>query len=63
LENFRLPADLSASDRYFQTDLIDPPVTLNKDGTITVPVTPGLGFAVNLKRVEDCTARKETFRR
>lgn len=63
LENFRLPADLSASDRYFQTDVIDPPVTLNNDGTITVPVTAGLGFAVNLKRVEECTVRKQTLKR
>lgn len=63
LPNFRLPADLSASDRYFQTDVIEPPVFLNKDGTITVPVTPGLGFSVNLTSVEDCTVRKKTFKR
>ena len=31
---YTLPADLSASDRYFEEDLIDPPVRLNADGRI-----------------------------
>ncbi len=61
LPNFVLPADLSASDRYFHEDLIDPAVVLNSDGTITVPSTPGLGFAVNLTRVEKYTVRKEVY--
>ncbi len=43
LPNFTLPADLSASDRYFKEELIDPPVTLNSDGTITVPTGTDLG--------------------
>ena len=57
LPNFLLPADLSASDRYFHQDIIDPPVTLNADGTITVPDRPGLGFTVNVERVRRCTVR------
>jgi O-succinylbenzoate synthase len=63
LPNFVFPADLSASDRYFHEDLIDPPVTLNADGTITVPAETGLGFAVNLDRVERCTIRRTTVAR
>ncbi|MDR5695323.1 MAG: o-succinylbenzoate synthase [Armatimonadota bacterium] len=62
LSNFRLPADLSASDRYFQEDIIEPPVTLNPDGTITVPTAPGLGFQVVEERVEKYTVRKQVFR-
>src|SRR2546428_13010824 len=62
LPNFRLPGDLSASDRYYHEDLIDPPVTLNRDGTITVPASPGLGFRVALDRVEKHTVRKATFK-
>lgn len=61
LPNFLLPADLSASDRYFHEDVIDPPVVLNSDSTITVPSTPGLGVAVKMKRVERCTVRKEIY--
>lgn len=62
LPNFRLPADLSASDRYFEEDIIEPPVRLNPDGTITVPTAPGLGFQVLEERVEKYTTRKEVFR-
>lgn len=57
LPNFRLPGDLSASDRYFQEDLIDPPIQLNPDGTIAVPDGVGLGVAVNRERVERYTVR------
>jgi len=62
LPNFRLPGDLSASDRYYHEDLIEPPVTLNGDGTVTVPTAPGLGIRVLLDRVEQYTVRKERYR-
>ena len=61
LPNFVLPADISASDRYFHEDLIDPPVTLNPDGTITVPQSAGLGVAVNVDRINRCTLRSATL--
>jgi len=61
LPNFILPADLSASDRYFHEDVIDPPVTLNPDGTISVPGDPGLGFPVRVDRVDRHTIRKASF--
>ncbi len=63
LPNFVLPADLSASDRYFPEDLIDPPVTLNPDGTITVPQEAGLGFRVVETRVDRHTVRRSSFPR
>ncbi len=61
LPNFTLPADLSASDRYFEEDLIDPPVTLNADGTITVPTGVGLGVHIVPERVERHTVRRARF--
>lgn len=63
LPNFLLPGDVSASDRYYHEDLIDPPVTLNPDGTITVPTSSGLGFRVLTERVERYTVRRQTFER
>ena len=60
LPNFLLPADLSASDRYFPEDLIEPPVTLNADGTITVPSGAGRGYEVRVDRVQRCTLRTTT---
>jgi O-succinylbenzoate synthase len=61
LPNFTLPADLSASDRYFEEDLIDPPVRLNADGTITVPTGIGLGVHIVMERVERRTVRRARF--
>jgi len=62
LSNFTLPADLSASDRYYEEDLIDPPVRLDADGTIAVPTDPGLGVTVRLDRVAAATSRVGVFR-
>jgi O-succinylbenzoate synthase len=61
LPNFTLPADLSASNRYFDEDLIDPPVALNANGTITVPTSPGLGVNIMLDRIERRTSRRARF--
>ncbi len=61
LPNFVFPADLSASSRYFREDLIDPPVTLNPDSTITVPSDPGLGVHVIAERVDRHTVRRAVF--
>jgi O-succinylbenzoate synthase len=62
LPNFTLPGDISASDRYWTEDVIDPPVTLNADGTLTAPSGPGIGFAVVEERVKRWTVRKESMR-
>lgn len=62
LPNFRLPGDLSASDRYFEEDLIDPPVRLNPDGTVDVPREIGVAPRVSLSRVERVTVRRERVR-
>ncbi len=37
LPNFTLPGDIAASKRYFDPDLIDPPIEVAADGTIAVP--------------------------
>ncbi len=62
LENFRLPGDVSASKRYWAEDVIEPEVTVSKEGRITVPEGPGMGFRVREDRIERLTARKESFR-
>jgi len=61
LPNFKLPGDISASDRYYVEDIVDPPFTLNPDSTISVPTGPGLGVAVNLKRLDAVTLRHEVL--
>ena len=62
LAGFTLPGDVSASARYWEEDIIDPPVMVSSRGTIEVPNAPGIGFAVNLPRIESLTVRKETIR-
>jgi o-succinylbenzoate synthase len=59
LPGFTLPGDVSASKRYWTEDIIDPPVVVSKEGTIEAPPGPGIGFAVNEKRVEALTVRRE----
>jgi O-succinylbenzoate synthase len=61
LPGFTLPGDVSASQRYWAEDIIDPEVTVSAQGTIEVPPTVGLGFTPNLERIEKATVRKEAF--
>jgi len=63
LPGFTLPGDTAASARYFEEDLVDPPVTVSREGTITVPAGPGLGHEIVWARVEKATRYKEEFRR
>jgi O-succinylbenzoate synthase len=62
LAGFVLPGDVSASQRYWQEDIIEPEVEVTPAGTIRVPTAPGLGYAVRTKRVEELTVRTEIFR-
>ncbi|MFW5947251.1 MAG: o-succinylbenzoate synthase [Gemmatimonadota bacterium] len=47
LPNMRLPGDTSASDRYWERDVVDPPFRLNPDGTVDVPAGPGIGVELD----------------
>lgn len=62
LPGFTLPGDVSASERYWEEDIIVPPVTVSKEGTITAPTGHGIGFEVNEARVEALTVRRESVR-
>lgn len=59
LAGFTLPGDVSASARYWHQDIIAPPVTVTSRGTIVAPDRPGLGFELDLERVEALCVRKE----
>jgi o-succinylbenzoate synthase len=61
LEGFTLPGDVSASARYWEQDIIDPPVTVTSRGTIVAPEQPGLGFDINRGGIDSLTIRKETI--
>jgi O-succinylbenzoate synthase len=61
LAGFTLPGDVSASARYWEEDIIEPAVTVSPRGTITPPDAPGIGYNVNLRRLDALTVRKETI--
>ncbi|HKS29890.1 MAG TPA: o-succinylbenzoate synthase [Pyrinomonadaceae bacterium] len=62
LEGFTLPGDVSASARYWEEDVIDPPVTVTARGTIRAPEGPGLGFEIKRERIDLLTVRREVIR-
>jgi O-succinylbenzoate synthase len=62
LSNFRLPGDVSASKRYWKEDIIEPEVTVSKQGTIAVPQSAGRGYAVCGDLIKQLTVREETVR-
>jgi len=61
LPNFTLPGDVSASARYWKQDVIEPAVEVTAQGTIRVPQGPGIGYNVQLDRIEKLTANKEVL--
>ena len=62
LENFTLPGDVSASQRYWAEDIIEPEVTVSKQGEIVISDTPGRGYEVRTDLVERLTVRKQEIR-
>ena len=56
---FTLPGDISASERYWENDIIEPPVTVSHRGTITPPSTPGIGFDINETLIRRLTTAKD----
>jgi O-succinylbenzoate synthase len=52
LPGVTFPSDISATDRYFLTDITEPPFKLRPDSTIAVPNGVGIGVDVQLNRVD-----------
>jgi O-succinylbenzoate synthase len=62
LPGFTLPGDVSASERYWEQDIIEPAVTVSREGKITPPSGPGIGYEVNEHRIDDLKVRREEIR-
>jgi o-succinylbenzoate synthase len=60
LPGFSIPGDISASNRFWEEDIISPEVNVT-NGFITVPSGPGIGFEINEKRLQKIMQTKETF--
>ncbi len=61
LPGFTLPNDLSASDRYYRDDIIEPAFVLNRDGTLRVPEGAGIGVEIIEERLARVTVEQKTF--
>ncbi len=62
LPGFTLPGDVSASQRYWERDLITPEVTVRPDGTIPVPQGVGLGFDIDTDFLAQHMVREEVWK-
>ncbi len=63
LPNFRLPGDVSASARYFDTEIIEEPFTASqKDGTMKVPTGPGIGVTVREDLIRKIALQTKEYR-
>ena len=61
LPGFVLPGDVSASQRYWVEDIIEPEVNVTAQGTIEVPTAPGIGYRIKLDEIEKLTVRREEW--
>ncbi|HEV2882299.1 MAG TPA: o-succinylbenzoate synthase [Pyrinomonadaceae bacterium] len=61
LAGFTLPGDVSASARYWEEEIIEPPVIVSSRGTIAAPTAPGIGFEIKQQRIDSLTVRKESY--
>jgi O-succinylbenzoate synthase len=61
LAGFTLPGDVSASARYWENDIVEPPITVSPGGTIKASSLPGLGYEVKEERIKDLTTRTDTI--
>jgi len=62
LPNFQLPGDVSASQRYWVEDIVEPEIEVTKRGTIVVSKSVGTGYTPKKDRIEKLTVRKEMVR-
>lgn len=62
LPNFTLPGDISASKRYYKEDIVEPEFMVNQDGTMDVPVKPGIGVEVNMEMLKKVSVKSEVFK-
>lgn len=58
LPNFILPADVSASNRYYKKDITHETFNLNSDSTIDVPTNAGLGVQIDKDALRGYTITK-----
>jgi O-succinylbenzoate synthase len=62
LPGFTLPGDISASARYFERDIVEPPFEVGADGMMAVPDGAGIGVGIIEERLAAATRRRAVIR-
>jgi O-succinylbenzoate synthase len=62
LENFTLPGEISATERYWAEEIVEPEASVTPLGEIAILETAGRGCEVRTELVERLTARKQAIR-
>ncbi|MCU0514240.1 MAG: o-succinylbenzoate synthase [Anaerolineae bacterium] len=62
LPGVTLPCDISATDRYFDPDLTEPPFVLQPGSRLAVPAGAGIGVTLQRERLQAAVAQWETTR-
>lgn len=62
LPNFKLPGDTSASNRYWDRDIIQPAVEMDSDGYVQLSRKPGMGYDVDLPFIDSLIFERHTTR-
>ena len=60
LDGFVYPTDVEASARWFQDDMISPPLEVH-DGLIDLPALPGLGYSIDDAKVRKYAVARRSF--
>lgn len=61
LPGFKLPGDISATDRYYQLDITEERFVINEDSTVTVPSAPGLGVTIDREALKRFAINQLSF--
>jgi O-succinylbenzoate synthase len=61
MPNFRLPGDISASDRYYKRDVVHNPFALGPNSSLVVPITPGSGAEIDHEFLASITVEQMVF--
>ena len=61
LPGFVYPGDVSASQRYWAEDIIEPEVEVTPHGTIKVPTGVGIGYRINIAEIEKRTVKRDEW--
>ena len=61
LPGVTLPSDISATDRYFDPDITEPPFVLQPESRLKLPSGAGIGVEVQQDRLAEAEARWRAY--